>query len=117
LEESKTTKHTKNSEDQSKPLTLADSSLKVSVEVKETMARIQAEATRDWKIFQKIITPTQDITSLYTVFPDISRFTSLHSRSELQSYVAHFVKKIEIFQRFAKLPFGDEALKSLQKAL
>jgi hypothetical protein len=63
----------------------------------------------------EIFVPTEKITALYVLYPDLSLFdTNTTSISKIQSLIAHFLKKIEIFQKFAKLPFGDEALVKLK---
>jgi hypothetical protein len=83
---------------------------KFSNKVQQMMEKIQTEVSNKFKIEAF---PTAQITSLYTSFPDISAFHG-HHKFSLYSLTAHFVKKMELFQSKARLPYGDEALNHLK---
>jgi hypothetical protein len=81
--------------------TLADPLLNLSPEVRQTIARIQA----DLAATPHKLTSTEKITLLYVVYPDLTQFTKHgHSKSLCNSLMAHFVKKMELFQSKADLP-------------
>jgi len=65
---------------------------------------------------QHLITPIEKVTALYVLFPDVRLFPKM-TESAISSFMAHFLKKIETFQRFARLPFGDEVIENLKKSL
>jgi hypothetical protein len=83
---------------------------RISEETKQIMREIQEDVA---KTFGSGLTPTEKIISLYVVYPNLNSFTSRgYSESQLRSLMAHFLQKMKPFQRQARLPFGDEVLKS-----
>jgi hypothetical protein len=97
------------------PTLESDSSVSVSQELRDLMKNAQQEMQ---KISNIEIIPTSEITSLYVVFPNLTGFnTATHHPFDLQSYCAHFIKKMQVLQKIANLPFGDIALLTMQKSI
>jgi len=59
------------------------------------------------------ISNTEEITALYFMFPDKSGFET--SVSQLDSYVVHFLKKLEAFNYVAKEPYCYELIKEMNE--
>lgn len=75
---------------------------------------VMKKIREDGKSPKDTILPIEQTTALYVLYPDVRKFPNL-SESAIQSFMAHFTRKIEAFQRFARLPFGDEVIANLKK--
>jgi len=98
------------------PTLTSDTSLNISEDLKQTVKMVRKSLLLI--IPELEILKTKEITSFYVVFPNITNFEVENIyRSDLKSYCAHFIQKMKTFQRIAQLPFGDEAIESMEKYL
>ena len=56
---------------------------------------------------------TNDISSFYIDYPNTNRHGLSHN--DVESYFAHFYKKVQLFQTYANLPFGKQFLEEYSK--
>jgi len=97
------------------PTLVSDPLISVSQEFLDLIERAQQEIQRITGI---TLIPSKEITSLYVVFPNFNGFTNTsYHQFDLRSLCAHFLKKIELFQNLAHLPFGDDAIHSMKLSM
>jgi len=65
--------------------------------------------------YEMFVRETDEVTSLYATYPDCTNYHFLISASDYKSNNAHFYKKLILFQKVAKLPFGELVLERLAK--
>eukprot|EP01126_Amoeba_proteus_P063038 TRINITY_DN8646_c0_g2_i4.p1 TRINITY_DN8646_c0_g2~~TRINITY_DN8646_c0_g2_i4.p1 ORF type:complete len:752 (-),score=157.65 TRINITY_DN8646_c0_g2_i4:111-2366(-) len=99
--------------------TLVHESVVISVEMRDLMKRtIEYLSSALPRGYEGYINHTQNTTALYVLYPDCHLFERVGWHScELDSFVAHFLQKVRLFQSLARLPFGDLVLQALSSEL